>query len=229
MFAVYSEDNFRSDSTRATFLPQQSLHATSSMDIRSLRVLWFFGSLYSTINAVRCYYCASSSTKIAPQLWLHSEPCRQRRLTTCPSAQQSCVVVRVSHDRINFTVAGCAEDDYVGCEQFVQLASHGPTAVHLCQCRDGDRCNSDFHLDFGSGLGRFRSNSTPKTLQLKGNELPSLKKVHPVALNAKSAKTERAMPCADEKCSEPTTSGLQSFVSLNFLLPFTCCFFLTLT
>ncbi|KAI6207401.1 hypothetical protein M3Y96_00005200 [Aphelenchoides besseyi] len=190
------------------------------MDIRSLRVLWFF-RIFVFDNKRR--------TKIAPQLWLHSEPCRQRRLTTCPSAQQSCVVVRVSHDRINFTVAGCAEDDYVGCEQFVQLASHGPTAVHLCQCRDGDRCNSDFHLDFGSGLGRFRSNSTPKTLQLKGNELPSLKKVHPVALNAKSAKTERAMPCADEKCSEPTTSGLQSFVSLNFLLPFTCCFFLTLT
>ncbi|KAI6192487.1 hypothetical protein M3Y99_01933000 [Aphelenchoides fujianensis] len=127
-----------------------------------LRFVWIFASVCPALDALRCYYCASMSTKIAPHLWLHSAPCAQRRLASCPTARQSCVVVRVQHDRINFTVAGCAEESviltFVGCERFVQLAAHGPTAVHLCQCAARP-------LQFGLPLG-LRRGPRPLPLEL---------------------------------------------------------------
>jgi hypothetical protein len=134
------------------------------LSVPPLLCMLIYSILIGTVESMRCFYCASPGTfkvceakkylgtKIAPQLWLHSEPCVKRRHVGCNSPDQSCVVVKVSHSRLNFTVSGCSEDQLEGCDQFVQLAHHGPTAVHMCQCRT-DRCNSDFHLDFGASLG----------------------------------------------------------------------------
>ncbi|KAI6183019.1 CD59 antigen domain-containing protein [Aphelenchoides bicaudatus] len=85
--------------------------------------------LNNSVESIRCFYCASPGTKIAPQLWLHTEPCAKRRYTTCASPDQACVVVKLTHSRLNFTVSGCSEDRFEGCDQFIQMAPHGPTAI----------------------------------------------------------------------------------------------------
>ncbi|CAD5207887.1 unnamed protein product [Bursaphelenchus okinawaensis] len=110
--------------------------------------------------SLKCFYCQLQSQHIAPQLWLHTvEQCSRRRVTECESSSKACVVVSVHHAYANFTVSGCSEDDFVGCEEYNVPTEYGRTNVQVCQCTE-DRCNSDFHLDFGKDFNRMNGNKS---------------------------------------------------------------------
>ncbi|CAD5210635.1 unnamed protein product [Bursaphelenchus xylophilus] len=116
------------------------------------------------VKALKCFYCQQPSQRIAPQLWLHStEQCTRRRVTECEGNTKACVVVAVRNSHANFTVSGCSEDEFVGCEEYDVQAEYGRTNVQVCQC-NSDRCNSDFHLDFGKDFNRLKSGATQRTL-----------------------------------------------------------------
>jgi hypothetical protein len=83
----------------------------------NLRILLFIYIIFLNIKlneAVRCFYCDSPGTNIGPQLWLHTDPCTKRRQVNCNLPNQMCVVIRLSHERLNFTVSGCSEDQFEG-------------------------------------------------------------------------------------------------------------------